>query len=155
MIPDDLVIRLWTGGLPLLAMGECRLLPVSQVREIPLTAGGTYDGNAGWGPNPEPPFILFDLGWKGLAGRGLEDIGMIAARVGAHLASAAEGWPGTEAHARLLPVVDFRLLYRVTPQWLAPGDDGSARAAEFAQQIADDGVPGADEALSLVTAGAR
>lgn len=135
-IPGDLVIRLWHRGLPSMGAAELTVFHARDLIAGPAAVTGFYDGGTGYAAWPEPPFILFDFSLTGIdAGRVWVETGAMAARIGALLASNDAGWPGTQAHARCLPVTDFRLMYRVTPGRVADGDDGSARVRALLAQM--------------------
>jgi hypothetical protein len=147
-IPADLRITVWHS------LTSWTLMSARSVLAVPETVTGSYDGDTGFGTAPEPPFIWFDILWcAALAGFGSADVDQMAAVLGAHLASAAGDWPGTEAHVRLRPVVDFHMTYQVTPGLVAAAPDHGRAALDKFTAMMRTGTPVTSDDVLEVLAG--
>jgi hypothetical protein len=80
--------------------------------------------------------IVFNVPFHATAGMSTADMYMVGVRLAEHLAAADGSWPTGEAHVRVFPVTEFRLVFEVTP-WPSgePDEVGlpDPRAAMLAQ----------------------
>jgi hypothetical protein len=109
-IPEHMHVTVWQDN-------GCTMIPVRDVLAQPVTVTATYEGGPAWGlARSAERLIAFSFGWRQeFMGQSFEDLGVFAADLAAHLASADAEWPGSEAAVWSLPVVDTKFMFQAVP----------------------------------------